>query len=663
MAAAIPPPRSQSLTPYSPVPFKPVLGKCIDIGGKLYLPGWFPRGDICAKFDEKKDEEGTLFYPEASFYFGHFKEGLPCGAGYFHLGGQRTYSVKVEGIFEAGKYKVENFNWDDGTICNGTFVNGGIQGRCSHHMLYSPITGSVEDGTTELKGFTVLSDWSQLVGEGSAIFTSRTGKRIRLEGFFSEECQEEKFCYVRRFFQEVSGKVISPEYTFEGKFRWDLPLRGTYKTEKPAPPYGYFQWALIEGIITYNPGFLNPLNDYPLGTTFTGSFTDNLDKLRFLLGETKSLFREPSRPQGEGIITLPGGKKIKVLFEGGKIKELGEEKTEERANKENEARQKKVEELSKQQSVFASAKRQQEQELANLKQQVTQLSDKLEKKEAEKVTLNARIERLTAELSQKEATEENAHQLADLRQKEKRLGLEIERLTKELEGANATIETLQSKQAEWEKQKEVAMREEERLRGQLEQRTHQHAQAQREIEELKQKLVAPQPSGDNTLQARLEELQKAEAEARGQIAKLNEELKVARAAQAKADAVKELSAKLEKPQAPSTPKRPPVEARRIPVAQRQGETIALPDGSSYTGSVKEGKPDGEGVQTFVSHPEFRKFKGEFEEGAFRKGTITYLDGATYVGEVVNNKPHGKGTLNTIEGETLEGTFENGEFKG
>ncbi len=147
------------------------------------------------------------------------------------------------------------------------------------------------------------------------------------------------------------------------------------------------------------------------------------------------------------------------------------------------------------------------------------------------------------------------------------------------------------------------------------------------------------------------------------------ELKSAQDAKIEAEKkVKELQEQLAKApaQPPAAVKRPLPAATKSPAvtrtasAQRLGETITLPDGSSYTGLTKEGKPHGKGVQIFTGHTQFKKFDGEFSEGQFVNGTITFIDGSSYVGDV--NNPKGKGILNTIEGESINGNFEDGQFK-
>ena len=74
----------------------------------------------------------------------------------------------------------------------------------------------------------------------------------------------------------------------------------------------------------------------------------------------------------------------------------------------------------------------------------------------------------------------------------------------------------------------------------------------------------------------------------------------------------------------------------------------------YTGDVKNGKPDGQGTQTF---PDGSKYVGEWIGGKpTGQGTQTYYDGDKYVGLFKDGKYHGQGTYTFSGGGKFVGEF-------
>ena len=89
-------------------------------------------------------------------------------------------------------------------------------------------------------------------------------------------------------------------------------------------------------------------------------------------------------------------------------------------------------------------------------------------------------------------------------------------------------------------------------------------------------------------------------------------------------------------------------------------TLNFPDGTKYTGTMKNGEITGEGTYTFANGS---TYKGEVLNGLRHgKGVFTSLDGIYYEGEWKNGLKHGKGKIKQ-EGMELEGEWEEGDLKG
>jgi hypothetical protein len=74
----------------------------------------------------------------------------------------------------------------------------------------------------------------------------------------------------------------------------------------------------------------------------------------------------------------------------------------------------------------------------------------------------------------------------------------------------------------------------------------------------------------------------------------------------------------------------------------------------YEGDVKNGKPDGQGTETF---PDGSKYIGEWIGGKpTGQGTQTYYDGDKYVGLFKDGKYHGQGTYTFSYGGKFVGEF-------
>ena len=84
---------------------------------------------------------------------------------------------------------------------------------------------------------------------------------------------------------------------------------------------------------------------------------------------------------------------------------------------------------------------------------------------------------------------------------------------------------------------------------------------------------------------------------------------------------------------------------------------------SYTGEVKDGKPNGMGVAKYASGNVLR-YVGSFVNGMYTgKGTMFFDDGAFLTGEWKNGKLNGKGTNLTSNGNLYIGEFANGVKSG
>lgn len=80
----------------------------------------------------------------------------------------------------------------------------------------------------------------------------------------------------------------------------------------------------------------------------------------------------------------------------------------------------------------------------------------------------------------------------------------------------------------------------------------------------------------------------------------------------------------------------------------------------YRGMFKDNKYNGQGEQTF---PNGEKRVGEFKDGDFSKGVVTYPNKTKYEGDFKKDEPHGKGKLTYELGTTYEGDFEHGMYHG
>jgi hypothetical protein len=84
---------------------------------------------------------------------------------------------------------------------------------------------------------------------------------------------------------------------------------------------------------------------------------------------------------------------------------------------------------------------------------------------------------------------------------------------------------------------------------------------------------------------------------------------------------------------------------------------------TYTGEIKNGKPDGMGVATYSSGNVLR-YVGHFANGMYNgKGTMLFSEGAFLTGNWSNGKLNGKGANLTSTGSLYIGDFVNGEKNG
>jgi hypothetical protein len=80
---------------------------------------------------------------------------------------------------------------------------------------------------------------------------------------------------------------------------------------------------------------------------------------------------------------------------------------------------------------------------------------------------------------------------------------------------------------------------------------------------------------------------------------------------------------------------------------------------NYTGEIKDGKPNGMGVASYISGNVIR-YAGNFVNGMYNgKGTMIFNNGAFLTGTWKNGKLNGKGTNLTAEGSLYIGDFLNG----
>ncbi len=84
------------------------------------------------------------------------------------------------------------------------------------------------------------------------------------------------------------------------------------------------------------------------------------------------------------------------------------------------------------------------------------------------------------------------------------------------------------------------------------------------------------------------------------------------------------------------------------------------DGSTYTGELKDFKPNGHGV---LSYPNGDTCEGTFEDGLFKdRGIFTHANGDKYSGEFSNYKLNGQGVIRYANGNIFDGEFKEGQFQ-
>lgn len=112
--------------------------------------------------------------------------------------------------------------------------------------------------------------------------------------------------------------------------------------------------------------------------------------------------------------------------------------------------------------------------------------------------------------------------------------------------------------------------------------------------------------------------------------------------------------------------------------------LTLPDGSVYEGSLRDGRPHGEGRLVWPSGAVYegpfrdgqphgegrlvrasgRVYEGPFVRGvAHGEGRVTYPSGGRYQGDFRNGEPHGAGSYVWANGVTYEGEVRHGELQG
>lgn len=91
------------------------------------------------------------------------------------------------------------------------------------------------------------------------------------------------------------------------------------------------------------------------------------------------------------------------------------------------------------------------------------------------------------------------------------------------------------------------------------------------------------------------------------------------------------------------------------------ETVTLPDGSVYSGKMKNGKMHGQGILKFKDGS---IYKGMMKQGKMDgQGIMKYPNGDNYDGQWKNNQMHGYGTFNRANGSWYQGNYRNGKFHG
>lgn len=83
-------------------------------------------------------------------------------------------------------------------------------------------------------------------------------------------------------------------------------------------------------------------------------------------------------------------------------------------------------------------------------------------------------------------------------------------------------------------------------------------------------------------------------------------------------------------------------------------------GVTYQGMWSQGKKHGAGLLFFANGD---KYDGNFKDGEWKNGNLTYSSGEEYQGDFKNGKRHGKGTFINAYGEKYVGSFKNDERDG
>ncbi len=90
-------------------------------------------------------------------------------------------------------------------------------------------------------------------------------------------------------------------------------------------------------------------------------------------------------------------------------------------------------------------------------------------------------------------------------------------------------------------------------------------------------------------------------------------------------------------------------------------TIVLSDGSSYTGTLRDGRPHGTGRLVSATAGTYEgAFVAGHREG---EGDQTWPGGDRYVGTFRSDAPHGRGTTRFANGDRYEGGYDHGRFDG
>jgi hypothetical protein len=89
-------------------------------------------------------------------------------------------------------------------------------------------------------------------------------------------------------------------------------------------------------------------------------------------------------------------------------------------------------------------------------------------------------------------------------------------------------------------------------------------------------------------------------------------------------------------------------------------TLNLPDGAIYKGAVVADVPEGQGLLTNANG---NTLEGTFHNGEIAEGTLNYTNGDSYVGSLAQGEPEGDGVLTFANGTVFTGTFQAGQPNG